>query len=437
MRSAVLAAAALAIWMPGDAHAVTRVFVQNNTTTAFTVAASQTGHSLAGSKWGRPRTTVAPGERAEVVWFNRDSGIKNGKDFYFTQTLAGGGARLVLKQRLRGKLVNSHLWQSLEGQPWHDDRRTHSFAWKAGGQNVQVDYRAFFAGTDDNIEYILKGTYVTPSSARANEFNVLAYNIYMRPTLLFINGQSRRAELLPAQLKGYDCIVFSEAFDGAVRKKLLAGLRADYPHATRILDPKLRGFKIENGGVIILSRHPIEAEDQKGFPVSAGSDKLAAKGVLYARIKKAGRRYHVFGSHTNAEKSKAAVRAKQFAVIKAFIDSKKIPRTEAVIIAGDLNVDMVGSKAEYAAMLKALNASHPRPTGHRFTFDPKINKVADAGPSEYLDYVLFSNAHLRPTTSFNEVRMIRAASEWKSFPTDKAKWDLSDHFAVFGRFVFP
>src|SRR5215813_959466 len=101
MRNTVLAAAVLAGCTSGHARAVTRVFLQNNTTTTFSVATAQTGHSLAGDKWGCPRKTVAPGERAEIVWFNRDDGIKNGKDFYFTETVTGGGARLVLKQRLR------------------------------------------------------------------------------------------------------------------------------------------------------------------------------------------------------------------------------------------------------------------------------------------------------------------------------------------------
>jgi sphingomyelin phosphodiesterase len=440
MRNTVLAAAVLAGCTSGYARAVTRVFLQNNTTTTFSVDTAQTGHSLAGNKWGCPRRTVTPGERAEIVWFNRDSGIKNGKDFYFTETVTGGGARLVLKQRLRGKAVNSHMWQSLEGQPWHDDRRTYSFAWKAGGQSVQVDYRAFAAGTEDNIEYILKGAYVTPPATRAEELNVLAYNIYMRPTTLFINGQSVRAELLPAAVKGYDVIIFSEAWDNAVRAKLLRGLRPEYPHATRILDKSATFKPGGNGGVIIVSRWPIEAQDQEGYnDVSTGTDSLAAKGVLYARISKRGRRYHVFGSHTQADPTskEAAVRVRQFQIMKRFIDSKRIPAQEAVIIGGDFNVDKLKYPQQYQEMLRILDAVHPTPRGHPATFDPKVNKVADKGATEFLDYVLYSRAHLRPKTSYNEVRMIRADREWKSFPTDKAKWDLSDHFAVFGRFEFP
>ena len=438
MRNVVIAAAVLAGWTYGQAHAVTRVFVQNNTTTTFSVTTTQTGHSLAGNKWGCPGKTVAPGERAEIVWFNRDSGIKNGKDFYFTETVIGGGTRLMLKQRLRGEAVNSHMWQSLEGQPWRDDRRTYSFAWKVGGQAVTVEYRAFFAGTEDNIEYILKGTYVTPPATQAQELNVLAYNIYMRPPPL-INGQSVRAELLPAQLKGYDVIIFSEAWDNAVRANLLRGLRPDYPHHTRILDQSSLP-KPSNGGVIIVSKWPIKAEAQEGFDaLASGTDTLAAKGVLYALINKRGRRYHIFGSHTQAQPGakEAAIRVGQFHIMKKFIDSRKIPAEEAVIIGGDLNVDKLKYPEQYREMLKILDADHPTPTGHPYTFDPTVNKVADKGPKEFLDYVLYSRGHLRPKISSNEVRTIRADREWKSFPTDKAKWDLSDHFAVFGRFVFP
>ena len=73
---------------------------------------------------------------APVKWFNRDKGIKNGKDFYFTETITGGGAKLVLKQRLRGKLVNSHLWQSIEKQGWFDDRKTRSISWWGGSARV-------------------------------------------------------------------------------------------------------------------------------------------------------------------------------------------------------------------------------------------------------------------------------------------------------------
>ena len=52
------------------AHAITRVYVQNNTTLSFTVKSSQDSFPLAGSKWGQKVTRISPGQRVEVVWFN-------------------------------------------------------------------------------------------------------------------------------------------------------------------------------------------------------------------------------------------------------------------------------------------------------------------------------------------------------------------------------
>lgn len=43
---------------------------------------------------------------------------------------------------------------------------------------------------------------------------MLAYNIYMRPEYIFPDDQSDRGEALPSKLRGFDAIVFSEAFDG-------------------------------------------------------------------------------------------------------------------------------------------------------------------------------------------------------------------------------
>src|SRR5512134_2129024 len=69
----------------------------------------------------------------------------------------------------------------------------------------------------------------------SNSFNVLAYNVFMRPEHAFSNDQAERAAVLPVQLRGFDVIVFSEAFDNSIRSQLLAGLAADYPYRTKVL----------------------------------------------------------------------------------------------------------------------------------------------------------------------------------------------------------
>ena len=66
-------------------------------------------------------------------------------------------------------------------------------------------------------------------------FNVLAYNIYMRPAGLIAHDQADRGAVLPSKLRGFDVFVFSEAFDDTVRNQLLADLRGEYLYRTKIL----------------------------------------------------------------------------------------------------------------------------------------------------------------------------------------------------------
>lgn len=272
--------------------------------------------------------------------------------------------------------------------------------------------------------------------------SVLTYNVYMRPFPLFINGQKRRAELLPEQVRDqYDLIIFEEAFDDGVRKTLLQGLLGVYPYQTRILGRD--GRVDQDGGVIMVSRWPFVAENQRAFgDVCDGSDCKANKGVLYASIVKKGLRHHFFGSHTNAgsgaDGAKVNVRGQQFGIIKTFIDSLNIPASEPVVIGGDLNVDKIAFGSEYQAMLQMLNATHPGQIGESlYSIDPTTNKLTDQnGSQELLDYVLFSNAHLQPVNSSNEVRALKSSQRWRETLLNDWKYDLSDHYPVHGRFEF-
>ena len=265
----------------------------------------------------------------------------------------------------------------------------------------------------------------------ANSFNVLAYNIYMRPEYVLLNDQSDRGAVLPSKLRGFDVIVFSEAFDNSVRNQILADLHGEYPYRTKILGSD--GGIEQDGGVIIVSRWPITAEAQRLFGnICTGdfSDCLADKGVLYARIEKHGRIYHIFASHTQAGDSseRRQSRMQQFGIIKEFIDSRGAPDTEPVFIAGDLNVDKYDA-GEFDAMLRILDAWYPRPFGHPYTVDSTINHRA--GGRKYLDYVLVSNRHLQPISAIIETLIPRSPTPFGG------DYDLSDHFPVFGHFMFP
>ncbi|HET7060696.1 MAG TPA: sphingomyelin phosphodiesterase [Nitrosospira sp.] len=261
-----------------------------------------------------------------------------------------------------------------------------------------------------------------------NSFNVLSYNIYMRPASLFADAQAERGAVLPSKLRGFDVIVFSEAFDNKVRDQLLADLAEEYPFRTSILGGD-HGF-VQDGGVIVVSRWPITAETQRLFgDVCVGGDCWADKGVLYARFEKHAQTYHVFASHAQAgrEMGQRQTRMQQLGIIKSFVDDIGPSGTEPVFIAGDLNVDKYDA-VEYAAMLRILDAWHPKPSGHPYTVDSAINKWA--GYRLYLDYVLVSNRHLQPLDAIIETLIPRSRTLWGG------GYDLSDHFPVFGHFLF-
>lgn len=262
---------------------------------------------------------------------------------------------------------------------------------------------------------------------------VLSYNIYMRPRFLFFDGQEVRASLLPNKIQGYDVIIFQEAFDDHVRNNLLNRLNNEYPYQTKILGSD-KGIR-QDGGVIMVSKWPIEAQDQQLFGnACAAEDCLADKGVLYAKINKQGQIYHLFGTHIQSGRNKRAIREQQFHIIKSFVDSKQIPKDEPVIMGGDFNVNRF-SQSTYESMIAILDVTHPSSKGLRYTSDGKINDLKGINTRTYLDYVFYSNNHLRPAEAFNEVRLIRADQKWKGI-TKTSHQDLSDHYPVYGYFEF-
>ncbi|MFU8889143.1 MAG: sphingomyelin phosphodiesterase [Trueperaceae bacterium] len=259
--------------------------------------------------------------------------------------------------------------------------------------------------------------------------DVLTFNAALLPELAASTRQSERAARMAPHLVGYDVLVLQELFINRHREALLAELADAYPYRTALVgadgarDLPWR----QDGGTVILSRWPIEREAQMLFEdVCSGSDCLADKGVAYAAIRKGTRVYHVFATHAQSVygRDPPAVRAAQFALLRAFVDAQAIPVDEPVIVAGDLNVD--AHTPELDAMLGALRAVWPPLVGDgRYTWDPVANALAEGG-REWLDYVLVSLDHAQPARAWN-----------RALPLRDGGLDLSDHFAVWGRVIMP
>ena len=435
--------------------------VQNNTTYHLLI---KTTSNLGKEYWKEKSTYIPAGSRGEIYETNRDKGVKDGKTYFFTSEIIvkdpKTGAemtqfpqRFALRLQLKGSTVGSHMWQSVRDQVdrqhnWHDDRKKWNANMRIGDRQWNVKYWAYFTGSDDNVEYVFQEEYPLPmgnlqklpADWHRSHLNILTYNIYMRPTSLFKNGQMIRAEKIPDKVHGYDVIVFQEAFDDGVRSELLSRLKKEYPHQSRILGSD-RGLE-QDGGVIMVSKWPIVTQKQQLFgDVCSGDDCLGDKGVLYVKINKpvkAGESnyFHIFGTHLN--NGDWNVQSKQLHIIHDFIVAQKIPQAEPVLIAGDMNIPMADTN-RYSGLLNILKAgyfSSEQLKGYHATSDGSLNDLGGGGQS-YLDYVLYSRSHAQPTTaSFAEVRILRSYDEWKEFPHEPAMWDLSDHFPVYANYHF-
>ncbi|WP_229332095.1 sphingomyelin phosphodiesterase [Streptomyces sp. UNOC14_S4] len=293
----------------------------------------------------------------------------------------------------------------------------------------------------------------TSTDGAVPQLKVLTYNTFLMSKNLYPNwGQDHRAKAIPAAgfFRGNDVVVLTETFDNSSSDALKANAAGQYPYQTPVVGRSKDGWDAtggsyssttpEDGGVTVLSKWPIVRKEQVVFPDACGSDWYSNKGFAYVVLNVNGARVHIVGTHTQSTDSgckageAVANRAKQFRQIGAFLDAKKIPANEQVLLAGDLNVDAHGP--EYRSMLAdaGLEPATAR-TGHPYSFDTKENSVAayrypDDAPED-LDYVLHRKGHARPATWKNTVLKEKSAP-WtvSSWGKEYTYTDLSDHYPL-------
>lgn len=296
-----------------------------------------------------------------------------------------------------------------------------------------------------------------------NVLSVLSYNVAMVPAvglpwlrhwLPFRTAvceplcwtKARRASSLARHpdLLGYDVVVLQELFSRPYRRAIVDGLRRSpngYAEASRMVPG---AWPIAGGGVVILSRWPIRAGSVRPFADCAGgirdaagatrNDCLANKGVVHVAIDKHGRTFHVFGTHMDAGRGAAdrAARERQLHELADFVRAQGIPADEAVIIAGDMNIDRFDPERE-RLLGEVLGAAYGPFSG---CSPAPLFPTTPAGGG--LDYVFYSTLHRLPleTRRQGPARSVRAATSRVVCPRSGGE-DLSDHFAVVGSFVFP
>ncbi|MGS2764530.1 sphingomyelin phosphodiesterase [Sinomicrobium sp. M5D2P9] len=318
------------------------------------------------------------------------------------------------------------------------------------------------AGSEETTSLIEEGGGEAP-------VRVLSYNVYLLTEAIALASsqswsQEERASRLGKAgfIKNYDVLLLQECFDKPATKVLCENLSGTHPYQTPVLGTSNnewdatynltddKWFNIENGGVMIASKHPVEHMEQYVFsPGYCGPDAFSNKGFVYARILKDGQRMHFIVTHMQntdplcmgGEKTH---RRNQLKEIKSYIDSRNIPVDEMVIIGGDFNI-LEEDTEEYNMMLQILNVSPPSYKGLPYTLDSKTNSLRSylypypENERERIDYIFVSNDHLVPPSwqnvVFDPVSTTLMNHSHLSIDVKKDYFvDFSDHYPVEGSF---
>lgn len=424
------------------------IFVRNSTWQDFDVEAGQFGTlTMDQSEWSGGDPVVRgwlESTGQEVLTVNRtNAAVPEGDTAFFDIGLNGVANSLTIKLRIVGIAGGTTMDFTIAGAgfsvPFFNDNEFHEVQTTLDGKDVVLKFKADNddANMDRDVRFAIHDlpVYEIPETdfQDPNIMNVMYYNVQMISFGLSGMPQaSERGALLPAQISPYqDVVSFSEAFDDGPREDDLipAMTAAGFPYRTTILNAPGVIPIPTNGGVIIFSRWPIEAEDEIDFAEcgQAAQDCLANKGVKYASVNKMGKRYHIFGTHMDAGSNADDVFARrtQMAEIRDFITDLDIPVNEPVIFGGDFNTEPTGSDMDYQAFRDTMDPIIPQHIGfYESNFNDDFGRI--------IDHAWGDRTHLVPTAITNEVITIRSL--------DPILWDLSefsDHRCVLGRYTYP
>ncbi len=428
----------------------TYVYFQNNTDIPFTFVSTSSSPT---SDWTGNSGTMIPFQReTEMMNFRRGFTSFSTQNYNLTTSLqAPSGETVDLQIAYEIAWTGTSFEHSAAGpgfnHPWRSDRTIYTETpFVIDGENYILRYQSYStapSGVYDDVLYAIyhetDPTYsVIPSDASdPNILNVMSYNVFMRPELLFSDDQTIRADHIHNYVHDMDAIMLQEVFDNGPRATLLANLATEYPYQTTVVDDT--GNALEDGGILIVSKWPIEVEDQLLWGSNCNEDDcLANKGVKYARINKLGKKYHLFATHMDAfnEVVDVNIRKDQLVLWKNYIDSKAIPLDEGIVMGGDFNIDKNTNKlGEYDSLWGNFAGNLPLYSGLDFSWHSELNYylIEDLAtyPPEHLDYVINRVDHRAAISATNDVLNLRSnhIDMWRKF-------DLSDHQAVWGRFVW-
>lgn len=350
---------------------------------------------------------------------NTDLDIRlSAADYSFTLTQQTQGTDLSFA-------AQSSDWQVAQ----QSNEDIHRFSVNLASADAQLAVKGTDLDDGGSLQYAIQPQQPKPALGEAGDFSVLSYNIWAT-TIFGSKEVSSRLQQMPEVMAGYDVLVLTEAFDLAPSSTLLSTLRDEYPYQTGDI---FKGGKLLQSATRIVSRWPVEVEDAEVFDECNAIQCAATRGVIYAKIQKQGKVYHVFATHTQSsdDDDNRNARKAQLQQMGDYIRGLNLPADEPVIMAGDFNVNKIGLPEDRDFMEAVLDAQEPQNKGHNLTFDSNTNHWAEAPYLEYLDYTLFGRNNQQPESASQTIIAPRSTVDalW-------GQWDLSDHYAAVGEFRF-
>jgi len=270
---------------------------------------------------------------------------------------------------------------------------------------------------------VARATTLNPETAT---INVLTYNVWMIP----IQGKlaANRSAMIGNYIRRYDLVFLQEAF----RKKL----------RQKIKDSSSKRFKdhyhyqhgnIMGNGLYNLSKFSITKKKFMRFKDCGGIHCAASKGVLYMQVKLPnGMLVDTFNTHLQSFEKNYAIRAKQLAQTKKFID-KINNGSLPVMFVGDFNI--IASVQEYGVFENYLvNYKDAwldfRPSDDGFNWNPDVNTWAyydedESVQLQRLDYIFIRDGK---KLKWNVLDIKLALN--KKFQAFTKYIHASDHFGV-------
>ncbi|MEQ1564207.1 MAG: endonuclease/exonuclease/phosphatase family protein [Myxococcota bacterium] len=231
-----------------------------------------------------------------------------------------------------------------------------------------------------------------------------------------------------------DVVGLCEVFADDERMAIYRSLKPWYPHYRGGPD---EGDLDSDGGLALLSKHPILVSHAMIYTGAVGGDWFANKGVLHIRVQPDGSPtpYDVFFTHTQDLTATADAREALYGELSQLADfvARWADPDAPTLILGDLNVP-AGDEAAYRELQQRLRGtvdlwrvSGGEETEGR-TFVANNNFYADPGDNprldQRLDYVLLGSG-TRQVPILDQMRVLRIERDGRF---------ISDHFGLLARF---